>query len=305
LSLWQRLKKGLSKTSTQLTQGLKTLVGRRVDAALLDELEEALILADFGVHVAAKLRASLEKNKDAFQTDEAGLRRILANEIRTLLKSAAATFDFTPHHRPHVLMFVGVNGSGKTTTMGKLTHRLKAQGHTIEWVAGDTFRSAAVEQLEVWARRNNVHVYSRSDGGDAAGLVFDGLTHARANEANILMVDTAGRLQNKEGLMQELDKIKRVMRKIDATAPHHVILVLDATTGQNAYNQVEAFHKTVGLTGLVITKLDGTAKGGIILGLWEKFHIPIYAIGVGEGIEDLQPFNPATFSVNLLGIEEE
>ena len=306
MSFWQRLKSGLSKTSSSITHSIKALVGRKVDAALLDELEETLIMADFGVHVAAKLRTSLEKNKEAFNTDEFGLKHILADEINTLLEGASTNWAFEGNitHKPHVLMFVGVNGSGKTTTMGKLTQKLKAQGSTIEWVAADTFRSAATEQLEIWAKRNDVMLHQRGSGADSAGLVYDALTHAKDSACDLLMIDTAGRLQNKDDLMQELEKIKRVMGKLDSTAPHTVILVLDATTGQNAYNQVEVFHKIIGLSGLVVTKLDGTAKGGIILGLWEKFKLPIYAIGVGESIDDLQPFNPRAFSYNLIGIEE-
>jgi fused signal recognition particle receptor len=301
-----RLKQGLGRSAGRLGAGIAGIVGgRKLDAAMLQEIEEALIAADLGPQVAARLTAALAKSASRGETDEAAVRRVLAGEIAAILEPVARPLEPDRAHRPHVVLVVGVNGTGKTTTIGKLAHYYAGAGKRVVLAAGDTFRAAAIEQLKIWGERSGAEVVARAQGSDAAGLAFEALERAKAIDADLLFVDTAGRLHNKADLMAELGKVTRVLAKLDPTAPHDVILVLDATTGQNAIRQVETFRETVKLTGLVVTKLDGTAKGGVLVALAEKFALPVMAIGVGEGAEDLRPFEAASFAHSLLGIEPD
>ena len=298
------LRAGLGRTASRLGSGLAEIVrGRRLDAETLQELEEALIPADLGPTVAARLVAALARSAPRGEIEETEIRRLLAAEIETILTPVARPLQPDPAHRPHVVLVVGVNGTGKTTTIGKLAHHHVQQGRKVVLAAGDTFRAAAIEQLQVWGQRAGADVVARAQGSDAAGLAFEALEKAKAANADLLFIDTAGRLHNKADLMAELGKITRVIAKLDASAPHDVLLVLDATTGQNALRQVELFRETVNLTGLVVTKLDGTAKGGVLVALAEKFGLPVVAIGVGESAEDLRPFEAGAFAASLLGIE--
>jgi len=302
----QRLKQGLGRSAGKLGQGIAGIVGgRKLDAAMLQEIEEALIAADLGPQVAARLTAALAKSASRGETDEESVRRLLASEIAAILEPVARPLRPDPAHRPHVVLVVGVNGTGKTTTIGKLAHFFAGEGRRVVLAAGDTFRAAAIEQLKIWGERSGAEVVARAQGSDAAGLAFEALERAKAIDADLLFVDTAGRLHNKADLMAELGKVTRVLAKLDPTAPHDVILVLDATTGQNAIRQVETFRETVKLTGLVVTKLDGTAKGGVLVALAEKFALPVVAIGVGEAAEDLRPFEASSFAHSLLGIDNE
>ena len=292
-----RLKIGLSKTSAKLSDGIATVfTKRRLDATTLDELEDLLIQADLGVDTASRIGQALSKGRFDKGISADDVRAVLAAEVERVLTPVAATLRPDPTNRPHVMLFVGVNGSGKTTTIGKIAQQLKREGRSVMLAAGDTFRAAAIEQLMVWGERTGAPVIARAVGADSAGLAFDALAEARAANADVLLIDTAGRLQNKQVLMEELEKVVRVIRKIDATAPHHVVLVLDATTGQNALAQVEVFRDRAGVTGLIMTKLDGTARGGILVSISAKFGLPIYAVGVGEGVEDLQPFDAGAFA---------
>ncbi len=292
-----RLKSGLSKTSAKLSDGITAVfTKRKLDAGTLEELEDLLIQADLGVDTAMRITETLAKRRHDKGISGDDVRAVLAAEVERVLTPVSASLDLDPALKPHVILFVGVNGTGKTTTIGKLAQQFKRDGRSVMLAAGDTFRAAAIEQLRIWGDRSGVPVVSGSVGADAAGLVFDAMTAARSAGADVLLVDTAGRLQNKQGLMQELEKIVRVIRKVDATAPHHVVLVLDATTGQNALNQVEVFKDRAGVTGLVMTKLDGTARGGILVAISAKFGLPIYAIGVGEGLDDLHPFDAGEFA---------
>ncbi|MDZ4735584.1 MAG: signal recognition particle-docking protein FtsY [Rhodospirillaceae bacterium] len=302
----QRLKQGRGRSAGKLGQGIAGIVGgRKLDAAMLQEIEEALIAADLGPQVAARLTAALAKSASRGETDEESVRRLLASEIAAILEPVARPLRPDPAHRPHVVLVVGVNGTGKTTTIGKLAHFFAGEGRRVVLAAGDTFRAAAIEQLKIWGERSGAEVVARAQGSDAAGLAFEALERAKAIDADLLFVDTAGRLHNKADLMAELGKVTRVLAKLDPTAPHDVILVLDATTGQNAIRQVETFRETVKLTGLVVTKLDGTAKGGVLVALAEKFALPVVAIGVGEAAEDLRPFEASSFAHSLLGIDNE
>ncbi|MGI9523660.1 MAG: signal recognition particle-docking protein FtsY [Hyphomicrobiaceae bacterium] len=294
---FQRLKTGLSKTSNHLTEGIASVfTKRKLDASSIEELEDLLIQADLGVDTAARItdQISAARYDKAISPDE--VRSILASEVESVLTPVAQKLTIDPKHRPHVVLMVGVNGTGKTTTMGKLAAQFKREGKTIVLVAGDTFRAAAIEQLSVWGERTGCDVVSRDVGADPAGLAYDAISQAKKQGTDLVLIDTAGRLQNKAGLMDELEKIVRVMRKVDETAPHDVLLVLDATTGQNALNQVDVFRERAGVTGLVMTKLDGTARGGILVAISGKFGLPIHAIGVGEGIEDLAAFNAKEFA---------
>ncbi len=300
-----RLRAGLGRSAGRLGGGIADIVrGKRLDAATLAELEDALIAADLGPAVAARLTAALSKSAPRGEIDDAAVRRLLAAEIAAILVPVARPLEPNPANRPHVVLVTGVNGTGKTTTIGKLAHYYTQRGKRVVLAAGDTFRAAAIEQLQVWGRRAGAEVVARAPGSDAAGLAFEALERAKATNADLLIVDTAGRLHNKADLMAELGKITRVLGKLDASAPHDVLLVLDATTGQNALRQVETFRETVKLTGLVVTKLDGTAKGGVLVALAEKFGLPVVAIGVGEGAEDLRPFEAASFAASLLGLDE-
>jgi len=294
---FQRLKSGLTKTSAQLAGGIAgVFTKRRLDAETLEEFEDLLIRADLGVATAARIVQTLSGGRYAKGITEADARAVLAQEVERVLVPVAKPLQIDAGNRPHVVLVVGVNGSGKTTTIGKLAKQAVGEGRRVMLAAGDTFRAAAIEQLEVWGKRTGAQVVAREVGADAAGLAFDALTAARDAGLDLLLVDTAGRLQNKQTLMDELEKIIRVLRKIDPTAPHDVLLVLDATTGQNALSQVEVFRAIAGVTGLVMTKLDGTARGGILVAIAAKFGLPVHAIGVGEGVDDLIDFDAGQFA---------
>jgi len=310
MSWFKRLKEGLGKSSSRLVDGISRALGSgKLDDATIQEIEDALIGADLGPAAASRLAASLRQKK--FVKDAEGriagdaVRAALAEDIATLLSPVAKAFVPDPAKTPHVVLVVGVNGSGKTTTIGKLAQRFKADdpSRRILMVAGDTFRAAAVSQLKIWGERTGSAVVAGAEGADAAGLAFDGVTRGRSEGANLVLIDTAGRLHNKADLMAELVKMLRVIGRIDATAPHDVLLVLDATTGQNAVNQVETFKQMVNVTGIVLTKLDGSARGGVLVAIAEKFKIPVVAIGVGEAADDLQPFDARAFARGLLGLE--
>ena len=273
---------------------------RLLDDAMLESLEEVLIQADMGVATATRVTANIAEGRFGRRISTSELREALATEIARIMTPVARPMPLYPQ-KPQVVLVVGVNGSGKTTTIGKLASQFKAAGKTVVIAAGDTFRAAAVEQLQIWGARAGVPVLSAPEGSDPASLAFEALTKAQANGADLLMIDTAGRLQNRADLMEELAKIVRVLRKIDPTAPHNTLLVLDATTGQNALSQVEVFSKIADVTGLVMTKLDGTAKGGVLVALADRFGLPIHAIGVGEQIDDLAPFDPDDFARALVG----
>jgi fused signal recognition particle receptor len=297
-----RLKTGLSRTSTRITGSITGIfTKRKLDKALLDELEEALIAADLGPATAARLIKALAKDRFDKEIGEEEVREIFAAEIAAILAPVAQPLTLKPLS-PHVILVIGVNGSGKTTTIGKLAKQFQAQGKKVMLAAGDTFRAAAVEQLKIWGQRSNVPVVAREDGGDAAGLAYDALARAKAEGIDVLLIDTAGRLQNKAGLMEELAKIIRVIKKLDPSAPHDCLLVLDATTGQNAHSQVEIFKEMCQVTGLVVTKLDGSAKGGVLVALAERFKLPVVSIGVGESADDLRPFEAEVFARSLMGL---
>ncbi len=289
----ERLLGGFRKTSDKLTQNLTGLVTKsRLDEDQLDEIEEALIVSDLGPQMAGKVRARLSEGRFERGLDEDGLREIVGEEIAKSLRTVAEPLDIIAFPRPQVILVIGVNGSGKTTTIAKLAHLFQEQDYGVMLAAGDTFRAAAIGQLKVWAERLGIPIVSGKEGGDAAGIVFDAVKQATATGIDVLIVDTAGRLQNKRELMDELAKIRRVLGRLNPQAPHDVVLVLDATNGQNALSQIETFKEVAGGTGLVMTKLDGTARGGILVAAAEKFGLPIHAIGVGETIDDLRPFDP-------------
>jgi len=297
-----RLKAGLAKSSAGLAESLTALfTKKKLDAETVGDLEEALIKADLGASQAKAIANAVAKGRYEEEISDHELRAVLAQEIAKVLKPIEKSFTIDKAHTPFVVLVAGVNGGGKTTTIGKMAKKLRGQGLKVVLAAGDTFRAAAIEQLQVWGTRTGATVVSRPAGADAAGLAFDALERARGEKADVLLIDTAGRLQNKAGLMAELEKIARVLKKLDASAPHAVLLVLDATTGQNALSQVEAFRAAVPLTGLVMTKLDGTAKGGILVALAAKFSLPVHFIGVGEGEDDLQVFNAESFAKALTG----
>ena len=301
---FSRLKAGLSRSSSSLTAKIAGVVAkRRLDEATLEELEEALIAADLGVETSALLVKALAKDRYGREVTDLEVREALAAAVAKELEPVAEPLPHRARFRPQVVLVCGVNGTGKTTTIGKLANQAVGAGLKVVLAACDTFRAAAVEQLEVWGRRNGVPVIRGKEGADPAGLAFDALERARAEGADLLMIDTAGRLQNKQALMDELGKIVRVLKKVDPEAPHDVVLVLDATTGQNAHNQVEVFKNLVSLTGLIVTKLDGTAKGGVVVALARRFKLPIHAIGVGETIEDLRSFEAGAFARALLGLD--
>ena len=293
LGWFQRLKAGLTKTSARLSEDIAGIfTKRKLDADTLQELEDLLIQADLGVETAMRITEALAKGRYNKEIAPEEVRRVLASEVERALVPVAKPLTLQGDHRPHVILVVGVNGTGKTTTIGKLAHRMAGEGKKVTLAAGDTFRAAAIDQLKIWGERTGAELIARNVGADAAGLAFD----ARENNSDVLLIDTAGRLQNKQALMDELEKVIRVLRKVDQTAPHHVLLVLDATTGQNALNQVEVFKDKAGVTGLIMTKLDGTARGGILVAISAKFGLPVHAIGVGEGVEDLAAFDAAEFA---------
>lgn len=277
---------------------------RVLDDAMLEDLEDLLIQSDMGVDTSARVAANLAQGRFGKRLSVIEIKTALADEIARILEPVARPLPIMPK-RPQVILVVGVNGSGKTTTIGKLASQFRAAGKSVVIAAGDTFRAAAVEQLQVWGTRAGVPVMTAPEGSDPASLAFDALTRAQADGADLLMIDTAGRLQNRADLMEELAKIVRVLRKVDPTAPHTTLLVLDATTGQNALSQVEVFRKIADVSGLVMTKLDGTAKGGVLVALADRFGLPIHAIGVGEQIDDLAPFDPQDFARALVGLDQE
>ena len=299
-----RLKAGLSRSSGKIGEGISAIfTKRKLDDAALEELEELLISADLGVATAAKLTADLAKEKFDKEVSPDEVRGALAEDIAGILEPVAQPLSPDPARRPHVVLVVGVNGSGKTTTIGKLATHYAREGRRVLIAAGDTFRAAAIEQLQIWGERAGCPVVAKDPGADAAGLAYEALEQARAEGHDLLLIDTAGRLHNKADLMAELQKIIRVLRKIEPSAPHDCLLVLDATTGQNAISQVGTFKELVAVTGLVVTKLDGSAKGGVLVALAEKHGLPVHAIGVGEGAEDLRPFAARDFARSLMGLE--
>jgi fused signal recognition particle receptor len=301
-TFFERLKEGLSRSTAGLSDNIAGIFTEtKLDAQSIAQLEEALIKADMGTALAARLANAVGAGRFGSEVSEYDVREILRGEIAKVLKPIEQPFSVDGAKRPFVILVAGVNGGGKTTTIGKIAKKLTKNGARVVLAAGDTFRAAAIEQLGIWGQRAGAAVISRPPGSDAAGLAFEALETARTQGADVLIVDTAGRLQNKAGLMAELEKIVRVLRKLDATAPHATLLVLDATTGQNAIGQVEAFKGVVPLTGLVMTKLDGTAKGGILAALALKFALPVHYIGIGEGEDDLQPFNAENFAKALTG----
>jgi fused signal recognition particle receptor len=302
-SWWQRLSGGLKRTSASIGGAVTDLVAkRRLDQAMLDEIEEVLIRADLGVESAARIAAAVGEGRydKSITADE--VKAVVAAEVEKVLTPVAKPL-LIGAGKPFVALVVGVNGSGKTTTIGKLAAKFRVEGRSVLLAAGDTFRAAAIDQLNVWGGRSGASVIARAPGADAAGLAFDALTQARGEEVDVLLVDTAGRLQNKAVLMDELQKIVRVMKKVDPAVPHAVLLVLDATVGQNALSQVEVFRDIAGVTGLVMTKLDGTARGGILVAIAAKYGLPVHFIGVGESIDDLAPFSAKDFARAIAGIE--
>lgn len=303
-NFFQKLGLGLKKSSDKLTSGISDIfTKRKVDSQTLEELEELLITSDLGVKASTKIIAKFGErrlNKDA---SSAEIRSELAADIEAILKPCEQNLVIDNNIKPFVILMVGVNGAGKTTTIGKLTAKFKQEGKQISFIAGDTFRAAAVEQLEVWGKRNDIRVYKGPNGCDAAGLCFDGLSEAIKQGDDIVFIDTAGRLQNKAGLMDELKKIIRVIKKVIPEAPHATLLTIDATTGQNALAQVQTFKEMVDVSGLIITKLDGTAKGGILVAIAEEQPTPIHFIGIGEGIDDLDKFNAHDFANSIMELE--
>ena len=298
-----RLKAGLTRSTQAFTQGItRVFTRKRLDQAALDELEELLIGADMGAKVAADVVAEIKRTRFNSDVGEDEIRGVLADEIAKILRRVSKPLVIRPELKPHVVLMAGVNGSGKTTTIGKLAQKYKGEGLKVMLAAGDTFRAAAVEQLKVWGERTGCPVVAKDTGADAAGLAYEAYERAREEGYDVLLIDTAGRLQNKAGLMAELEKMVRVIKKIDPAAPHNAILVLDATTGQNAVAQAEVFRESAKISGVIMTKLDGTARGGILVSIAEKFDLPIHYIGVGETADDLQSFDAEQFSRALVGV---
>ena len=299
-----RLKAGLQRSSEKISTGITELfTKRKLDAEALQDLKDILIQGDLGVSTATRLTSLLAKTRFDQEISSEEIKIALAEEVATILAPVAQPLVIDGTHKPHIILVCGINGSGKTTTIGKMARQFKNQGKSVTLAAGDTFRAAAVEQLKIWGERSDCPVISRDNGADAAGLAFDAIKEAQASGADILMIDTAGRLQNRKDLMEELTKVVRVIRKVDETAPHSVLLVMDATIGQNAHSQVEVFKNMIDVSGLIITKLDGSAKGGVVVSLAERFEIPVHAVGVGEGIDDLRPFEADAFARSLIGLE--
>jgi fused signal recognition particle receptor len=298
-----RLRSGLSRSSGALSQSIASVfVKRKLDEEMLYDFEDMLVRSDLGLETAARIANTLREGRFNREVGEDEVKGVLAGEVEKVLAPVAKPFTLDPALKPHVVLVVGVNGTGKTTTIGKLTAKLAGEGKHVVLAAGDTFRAAAIEQLRIWGGRTGAEVVAGAQGADAAGLAFDALKRAKEAGADALIIDTAGRLQNRDELMAELEKIIRVIRKLDPTAPHSVLLTLDATTGQNALQQVEIFGRRAGVTGLVMTKLDGTARGGILVAIADKYALPIHFIGVGEGIEDLEPFSAGDFAKALAGL---
>ncbi|MCC6716702.1 MAG: signal recognition particle-docking protein FtsY [Acetobacteraceae bacterium] len=302
LGFLSRLKQGLTRSTQKISQGITAAFTRRtLDDAALEELEDVLIAADLGTDVAARIIANFRRTRFGREVTDDEIKSALAEEIAAILAPVAQPLAINPALKPHVVLVVGVNGTGKTTTIGKLAQQYRDQGLKPMLVAGDTFRAAAVEQLQVWGQRTGAPVIAAPPNADAAGLAFDALTRARAEAIDVLLIDTAGRLHNKAALMEELAKIIRVLKKQAPEAPHSILLVLDATTGQNAIQQVGVFRDMVAITGLVVTKLDGSARGGIVVALAEAYGMPVHAVGVGEQAADLRAFDPAEFARGLVG----
>jgi fused signal recognition particle receptor len=302
---WRRLSTGLSRTASKLGDGLAGFSRRKLDAATLAAIEDLLIEADVGIETAAKIVAAVGKTRHDQELGGNEIKTFIAVEIEKILAPVAKPFAIDPAKKPFVVLVAGVNGSGKTTTIGKLAARFKSEGRHVVLAAADTFRAAAIDQLVRWGERAGASVVAREPGADPAGVAYEALERARAEQADIVLVDTAGRLQNKAALMAELEKIVRVVKKLDATAPHAALLVLDATVGQNALVQVDAFARIAGVTGLVMTKLDGTAKGGILVAVAARFGLPVHFIGVGEGLDDLAPFDARDFARALVGLAND
>jgi fused signal recognition particle receptor len=303
LSWFQRLRAGLARTSSQLTGQITALfTKRKLDDETLEELEDLLIQADLGVETAMRITGALSSERYGRDVSGEDVSRIMSGEITKVLAPVAKPLQLDLNHKPHVILVVGVNGTGKTTTIGKLAAKLSGAGLKVMLAAGDTFRAAAIEQLKIWADRTGSQFIGTKLGADAAGLAYDAYEQARANKSDVLIIDTAGRLQNRTELMAELEKIVRVLGKLDPDAPHTVLQTLDATTGQNAMNQVEIFRNVAGVSGLIMTKLDGTARGGILVAIAAKHKLPVYFIGVGEGVDDLEPFEAADFARAIAGL---
>jgi fused signal recognition particle receptor len=303
-SWWRRLTGGLKRSSSALGGAISDLLTKRkLDAETIEEIEDALIRADLGIDTARRIATALgaDRHDQAISSDE--VKAVVAAEIEKALVGVALPLVIDVAKKPFVVLVAGVNGSGKTTTIGKLAAQYRAEGRSVMLAAGDTFRAAAVDQLKIWSERTGANFIAHKAGADAAGLVFDAVAAAKQKGVDVLLIDTAGRLQNRTELMNELEKVVRVMKKVDPSAPHAVLLVLDATVGQNALSQVEIFRKVVGVTGLAMTKLDGTARGGILVAIAEKFKVPVHFIGVGEGVEDLAPFSAHDFARALVGLE--
>ncbi|AOY89619.1 signal recognition particle-docking protein FtsY [Marinobacter salinus] len=298
LSVFERVKQGLGKTRASLTGGLADLfsVGKKIDEELLEEIETTLLMADVGVTATSEIIDSLTEKLERNQLkDGEALRNALRSELHGLLKDVTKPLSIDSDKKPYVILMVGVNGVGKTTTIGKLTKKFQDEGKSVMLAAGDTFRAAAVEQLQVWGERNNVPVVAQHTGADSASVIFDAIQSGKSRGVDVVIADTAGRLQNKDNLMSELEKVVRVMKKLDDTAPHEVMLVLDAGTGQNALSQAQVFQQAVGVSGITLTKLDGTAKGGIVFAIARQLQLPIRYIGVGEQVDDLRSFDAETF----------
>ncbi len=302
-SWWRRLSGGLKRSSTALTAISDLVTKRMLDEATIEEIHDALVRADLGIGTADRIADTLSKGRHnaAITPDE--VKEVVAAEVEKALAQVAQPLVIDTTKKPFVILVAGVNGSGKTTTIGKLAAKFRAEGRSVMLAAGDTFRAAAIEQLKIWATRSGTDFIAREAGADAAGLAFDAVRTAKERGIDILLIDTAGRLQNRTELMEELEKIVRVIKKVDASAPHTVLLVLDATVGQNALSQAEIFQKVVGVTGLVMTKLDGTARGGILVALAAKFALPVHYVGVGESIDDLAPFSAHVFARAIAGLE--
>ena len=303
MSSWlERLRGGLSRTTDRLNENLGQLARVELDRSTLEQIEEALVASDLGPETAADIVKRLGDRRYEQGLDAQTLKELIANEIAAVLTPVAKPLEIEAFPRPQVILTVGVNGSGKTTTIAKLAHLFVEQDYKVMLAAGDTFRAAAISQLQVWGGRAGAEVIAGREGGDAAGLVFEALQKAVADGTDVLIVDTAGRLQNKSGLMDELAKIRRVLGKLNPAAPHDVVLVLDATTGQNALNQIEVFREVAGVTGLVMTKLDGTARGGMLVAAARRFGLPIHAVGIGEAMGDLRPFDADEMARAIVGI---
>ena len=303
--LFSRLKAGLSRTAGNFTTNLSSVfTKRKLDAAALEELEDLLIAADLGPAVAARVSGKLAADRFDKEISEDEIKSALAGVVTEILEPVARPLAIDQANRPQVILVVGVNGTGKTTTIGKIAHNLRSEGKSVVMAAADTFRAAAIEQLEIWGQRTGSTVVRRDAGADPAAVAYEGLQQAQAMGADVLLVDTAGRLQNKANLMDELAKVVRVLGKLDENAPHDCLLVLDATTGQNALRQVEVFAEVCNVTGLAMTKLDGTARGGVLVAVAERFALPVHFIGIGEGIDDLQPFAAADFARAVAGLND-